>query len=128
MQILLYQANSPSKSKDDVFIELKSMATQLTDKYKNDGSRIAWVSIRLPQEMTNSMNINDSSAILSSTYANQEILSLVVIDLALRKIGLDSLVMLCSNGMTFKQDVLNRVRIYTIFANKLIKLQLLIFL
>lgn len=104
------------------------MATQLTDKYKNDGSRIAWVSIRLPQEMTNSMNTNDSSAILSSTYANQEILSLVVIDLALLKIGLDSLVMLCSNGMTFKQDVLNRVRIYTIFANKLIKLQLLIFL
>lgn len=109
---MLYQANSPNKPNDDVFAELKSLALQLSEKYKNDGSRIAWVSIRLPQQLYGSLNINTTSAILSSVYSNHEILSVVVTDLGLRKIGLESLVMLCSNTMTFKSDVLNRVSVF----------------
>lgn len=46
---------------------------------------------------------------LSSIYARNEILSLVVADLALQRIGLDSLAMMSSNAMTFKPDFLNRV-------------------
>lgn len=48
---------------------------------------------------------------LSSIYAQHELLSVVVADLALRKIGLESLVMMCSNAMTFKPDFLNRVSV-----------------
>lgn len=46
---------------------------------------------------------------MNSIYAQHEILSLALTDLALRKIGLESLVMLCSNSMRFKPDFLNRV-------------------
>lgn len=106
--MLLYGADSPSKAISDKFREVKALATQLSEKYKNDGSRIAWVSIRLPEQFTNTSS-KSSSSILSSMYGNHEILSLVVTDLALRKIGLESLVMICSNSMSFKPDVLNRV-------------------
>lgn len=106
-QVFLYEANSPSKAKDDKFADLKSIALQLSEKYKNDGSRIAWVSIRLPERL--SQSAKTEAAMFNSVYANQEILSFAVTDLALRKIGLDSLVMICSNGMTYKSDVLNRV-------------------
>lgn len=107
-QVLLYQANSPSKTKDDIFADLKTLAVNLTEKYKTDGSRIAWLSIRLPDKF-NDIDVKQSSVALNSVYAHHEILSLVVADLALRKIGLESLVMMCSNGMRFKGDFLNRV-------------------
>lgn len=90
-----------------MFAELKTMALQLTEKYKNDSSRIAWVSIRLPEQISNMINVE--SSMLSSIYGSQEILSLVVTDLALRKIGLESLVLLCSSSMSIKPDMLNRV-------------------
>lgn len=107
--MLLYPYNS-NKDKNDEFRELKALALQLSEKYKADGSRIAWVSIRLPEQFTH--GINDSTSYsLSSMYGNNEILSLVITDLALRKIGLESLVMISSNGMSFKPDVLNRVSI-----------------
>lgn len=107
-KVLLYQANSPSKSENDVFADLKAMALQLSEKYKSDGSRIAWVSIRLPEQFSNIFD-GIHSSMYSSMYGSQEILSIVVTDLALRKIGLESLVLLCSNSMSFKADVLNRV-------------------
>lgn len=84
------------------------MALQLSEKYKSDGSRIAWVSIRLPEQYSNTFD-GIHSSMYSSMYGNQEILSIVVTDLALRKIGLESLVLLCTNSMSFKPDVLNRV-------------------
>lgn len=107
LQVLLYPYNS-NKDKNDEFGDLKTLALQISEKYKADGSRIAWVSIRLPEQFTNGLN-NSASYSLSSMYGNHEILSLIVTDLALRKIGLESLVMLCSNSMSFRPDVLNRV-------------------
>lgn len=104
----MYQANSPSKTKDDVFYVLKDMALKLTEKYKNEGSRIAWVSIRLTEKFSDTQP-NTTSVLLNSVYGKQEILSLVMTDLALRKIGLELLVMVASNRMTFKADFLNRV-------------------
>lgn len=106
--MLLYQANSPSKAENDVFGDLKTMALQLSEKYKNDGSRVAWVSIRLPEQFSNSFD-GIHSSMYSSMYGSQELLSIVITDLALRKIGLESLVLLCTNSMSFKPDVLNRV-------------------
>lgn len=104
----MYRSNSPSKNRDDVFFDLKTLALNLSEKYKGDGSRIAWVSIRLPDRFTG-VNPSNGSVMLTSMYGPNEILSLVVTDLALRKIGLESLVMLSSNSMTFKADFLNRV-------------------
>lgn len=109
MLVLLYKVDSPSKGDNDIFVPLKTLAVDLTEKYKADSSRIAWVSIRLPAEY--SENFNDNDILLNSVYGRNEILSLAVTDLALRKIGLDSLVMLCSNSMTFKTDFLNRVKL-----------------
>lgn len=88
---------------------LKKLALELSDKYKDDGSRIAWLSIRLPEIYSNESN--NSDVVLSSMYAENEILSFAVADLALLKIALDGLVMICSIGMTFKADFLNRVYI-----------------
>lgn len=108
MLVFLYQANSPSKNKEDVFYDLKSVALKLSEKYKSDGSRIAWVSIRLPEQF-NGVHSKDSAAAINTVYGREEIISLVMTDLALRKIGLESLVMIVSNDMNFKSDFLNRV-------------------
>lgn len=108
MLVLLYRSNSPNKNKEDVFFDLKKVAIELSEKYKTDGSRIAWVSIRLTDKFS-AMDPSINSVMLSSMYGNNEILSLVATDLALRKIGLESLVMICSNSMSFRADFLNRV-------------------
>lgn len=84
------------------------MALKLTEKFKTDGSRIAWVSIRLTEKFSDT-HPNATSTLLNSVYGKQEILGLVMTDLALRKIGLENLVMVASNTMTFKTDFLNRV-------------------
>lgn len=107
----MYRLNTPNKGADDVFLPLKKLALELSEKYKDDGSRIAWLSIRLPEVFSKEPNISD--VMLSSMYAEQEILSFAVADLALLKIALDGLVMICSVGMTFKADFLNRVRTST---------------
>ena len=108
IQIFIYHAETPSKGDEDVFNNLKNIALTLSEKYKADGSRIAWVSIRLPIEINQTFNYNDIT--LNTIYGKNEILSLAAVDLALRKIGLESLVMVCSNSMTFRADFLNRVR------------------
>ncbi|XP_059618028.1 chondroitin sulfate synthase 2 [Phlebotomus argentipes] len=112
MLVFMYGSETPSKGDQDVFNRLKTRALNLSEKFKGDGSRIAWVSIRLPVEYTRVHTVDDLA--LSSVYGQDEILSLAVTDLALRKIGLDSLVMVASNSMTFKPDFLNRVRMNTI--------------
>lgn len=49
---------------------------------------------------------------LNSLYGRNEILSVAVADLALPKIGLDSLVLMGSTSINFKADFLNRVNFY----------------
>lgn len=41
-QVFLYRFDS-NKEKNDIFIDVKKLAIQLSEKYKADGSRIAWV-------------------------------------------------------------------------------------
>jgi Chondroitin N-acetylgalactosaminyltransferase len=113
MLVFMYPAEAPSKGEEDMFVELKTLALDLSEKFKSDNSRIAWVSIRLPPEFVDPSPSLDDVA-LTSVYGATEILGLAVTDLALRKIGLESLVMVCSNSMTFKADFLNRVRMNTI--------------
>lgn len=111
MLVLLYRANSPNRNKEDIFAEPKRVALELSEKYKADGSRIAWVSIRLTEKFS-AMDPSAESVMLRSMYGNNEILGLVATDQALRKIGLESLVMICSSSMTFRTDFLNRVTLH----------------
>ncbi|CRL04340.1 CLUMA_CG017432, isoform A, partial [Clunio marinus] len=112
MLVLLYNSNASNKAESDVFYNLKNFAIETSKRIKTDDSRIAWVSIRLPSEYD--YTYHESDEMLSSMYANQEILSLAATDLALRKIGLESLVLLFTNVAHFKNDFLNRVRMNTI--------------
>jgi chondroitin polymerizing factor len=112
MLVLLYNSDASNKGESDIFYRVKNVALSTSKKIKNDDSRIAWVSIRLPVEFDYSYH--ESDEMLSTLYANQEILSLAVTDLALRKIGLESLVLHFSNIAQFKNDFLNRVRMNTI--------------
>ncbi|XP_055531005.1 chondroitin sulfate synthase 2 [Wyeomyia smithii] len=112
MLIFFYRMDTPSKGDGDLFLPLKNLALGLTEKHKQDGSRIAWVSIRLPPELSQPANPNH--LLSTSLYGPNQLLSFAATDLALRKIGLDSLVMMCSSGATFRPDFLNRVRMNTI--------------
>lgn len=112
MLVLFYNSDASNKGESDVFYRLKNFAVATSKRIRNEDSKIAWVSIRLPPEFDYAYR--ESDEMLSSMYANQEILSLAATDLALRKIGLDSLVLLFSNVVNFKNDFLNRVRMNTI--------------
>ncbi|XP_067641381.1 chondroitin sulfate glucuronyltransferase [Eurosta solidaginis] len=112
LMIFLYRYDSMSKGENDPFKSLKTLALDLSTKYKNDGSRIAWVSIRLPTILSDIPATED--IMLNSLYGHKEILSIAVADLALPKIGLDSLVLMASTDISFKTDFLNRVRMNTI--------------
>lgn len=98
----------------DPFKSLKTLALDLSSKYKTDGSRIAWVSIRLPSTLSDP--IPSEVVMLNSLYGQHEILSIAVADLALPKIGLDSLVLMASNSISFKPDFLNRVSNFCYFT------------
>ncbi|XP_034659870.1 chondroitin sulfate glucuronyltransferase [Drosophila subobscura] len=111
--IFLYRLDSPSKGEEDPFKGLKTLALDLSSKYKTDGSRIAWVSIRLPEQLSEPVSAEDWM-LHGSMYGPRQLLSLVVADLALPKLGLESLVLLATPGMSFKADFLNRVRMNTI--------------
>ncbi|XP_035779035.1 chondroitin sulfate synthase 2-like [Anopheles albimanus] len=112
MLIFFYRVDTPSKGDEDVFLPLKNIALAVTEKHKQDGSRVAWVSIRLPPEL--SAKFDDNHRYYSSLYGPHGRLAFAAVDLALRKIGLESLVMVCSNAATFRPDFLNRVRMNTI--------------
>ncbi|XP_052861814.1 chondroitin sulfate synthase 2 [Anopheles cruzii] len=112
MLIFFYQAETPSKGNEDVFLPMKNIALALTEKHKQDGSRVAWVSIRLPPEV--STKFDDNQRYHSSLYGSAGRMVFAAVDLALRKIGLESLVMVYSNAATFRPDFLNRVRMNTI--------------
>lgn len=114
MLIFFYRAETPSKGDEDVFLPLKNLALGLTDRHKQDGSRIAWVSIRLPPELSGPFDPNHLYSTSMYGPNHQQLLGFVAADLALRKIGLDSLVMMCSTSASFRSDFLNRVRMNTI--------------
>ncbi|RZC42210.1 chondroitin sulfate synthase 2 [Asbolus verrucosus] len=102
MLALLYQSESSNKGTDDVFYEMKNFATRTTNKYKNEDMKIAWVSIRWPAWPT---------ALKMESFKS---LDFAVVDLALKKIGLESLVLVLDAHTNISSDFLNRVRMNTI--------------
>lgn len=110
--VFVYRADSPNKGDADVFGRLKTLANNLTEQYHLQASRVAWLSVRLPASLSEAAD--PAEVMASSTYGRSELLSLVVIDLALPKIGLKSLVLVASVGASFRVEFLNRVRMNTI--------------
>lgn len=119
MLVFMYGAETANRGAADRFGALKTAALNLTERYRVQASRVAWVSIRLPvADNRTAADVGAMDAMMSSAYGGgcRERLSLAVCDLALRKIGLKSLVLLGSVGMSFRPEFLNRVRMNTIEA------------
>ncbi|XP_060532804.1 chondroitin sulfate glucuronyltransferase [Cylas formicarius] len=102
MLVFMYQYGSSSKGLDDVYLKIKDFATKTTAKYKTEDIKIGWVSIRLPD------------AAGGVFLENHGALNFALIDLALKKIGLDSLVLILDVYSNVTIDFLNRVRMNTI--------------
>lgn len=91
----MYDPSLPGKgTKDDIFLSVKELALTLSDRYKKDGSKIAWVSIKIPSP---------------NGLANDPLLEFVVADLVIRKFSPESLILMCQSNMDLRQDYLNRV-------------------
>lgn len=98
----MYPAEAPSKGPEDQFGTLKSCALQLSEKYRLDGLKVVWLSIRLPA--------------VSFIFDETGLVTIAALDLALRKMPLDSLVLLGKSQMLMKPDYLNRVIFLINFA------------
>ncbi|CAH0548750.1 unnamed protein product [Brassicogethes aeneus] len=102
MLVLLYQYTSEGKGEHDIFNEVKNIVTKTSNKYKNDDAKIAWVSVRLPES---------KKPIYTEEYKS---LNFAIVDLALKKIGLESLTLVLDVYCNITVDFLNRVRMNTI--------------
>ncbi|XP_076255911.1 chondroitin polymerizing factor isoform X1 [Rhynchophorus ferrugineus] len=102
MLVFLYQYNSSSKGSTDKFQLVKDFVNKATTKYKNDDAKAGWVSIRLPESQT------------PLTFENTKALRYAVVDLALKKIGLNSLNLILDVYSNITIDFLNRIRMNTI--------------
>lgn len=97
MLVLLYQHDSPSKNKEDVFYELKNFALKVLNRNPNEDARVAWVSMRLPYSKK------------TITLEEYNVLNYAVVDLALRKIGLETLNLVLDVYTQLSVSFLNRV-------------------
>lgn len=91
----MYDFNSASKGKADIYFEIKQYALLLAEKYKKQQSKITWLSIRLPN-------------IVMSVETNQ-LLNIAVTDLCVRKFAPESLILFIETGIQLRLDYLNRV-------------------
>lgn len=100
--VLLYQYESPSKGANDVFYTLKNTALKTLNQKMSEEAKVAWVSIRLPKTEQ------------SITLVDYPALNFAIVDLALRKIGLESLSLFLDVHTDISVEFLNRVRMNTI--------------
>ncbi|KOX74915.1 Chondroitin sulfate synthase 2 [Melipona quadrifasciata] len=100
MMVLLYNFDSASKGKADIYSEIKQYALLLAEKYKKQQSKITWLSIRLPN-------------IVTSVETNR-LLNIAVTDLCVKKFAPESLILLVETGIQLRLDYLNRIRMNTI--------------
>lgn len=98
MFVFLYQYNTISKGPEDHFKDLKDLALQTTNKYHSEDTKVAWVSIRLPLIEDKMIKMED-----------YPVLNFALIDLSLKKIGLDSLVLVLDVYSEVNVEFLNRV-------------------
>lgn len=100
MMVLLYNFDSASKGKADIYSEIKQYALLLAEKYKKQQSKITWLSIRLPN-------------IVTSVETNR-LLNIAVTDLCVKKFAPESLILFVETGIQLRLDYLNRIRMNTI--------------
>jgi hypothetical protein len=96
--ILINQLNTDR----DQYITIKALASQLQNKYKNSGSKIAWIPV-------------------NSAKDKKVPTDLALFDLLSRKLSIsfsDSLILNCRANMIISSDFLNRVRLNTIQNNQ----------
>lgn len=107
--MLLYGHRHPGKgNKDDIFAEVKKQAVKHSERFKKDGNKIAWLSVKLPDERLHFPKRSDERIL----GLNQGIVTLAVLDLVAKKFSPDNLILLCTSNMEIRQDYLNRVRLY----------------
>ncbi|XP_076242924.1 chondroitin polymerizing factor [Calliopsis andreniformis] len=100
MMVLLYDFNSPSKGKGDIFYDIKQYALMVAEKYKKNQSKITWLSIRLPSNVT-TIDLNP-------------MLDVAIADLCVKKFSPESLILFAETGIQLRLDYLNRIRMNTI--------------
>ncbi|KAH9370715.1 hypothetical protein HPB48_013978 [Haemaphysalis longicornis] len=79
----------------DVFGNIRSFAVSSSNRFRKSAAKLATISIRIPEDRR-----------VPSDFA--------LIDLVVRKLPQDSLILLCQTGMEIRTDYLNRVRMNTI--------------
>lgn len=71
------------------------MANSLSNKHKKDGGKILWVSIRLPEGLSE----------------DEPLVDFMIADLSTKKLPPDTLIIFCQVNMEIRLDFLNRVSI-----------------
>lgn len=79
----------------DVFGNIRSFAVSSSNRFRRSNAKLATISIRIPEDRR-----------VPSDFA--------LIDLVVRKLPQDSLILLCQTGMEIRTDYLNRVRMNTV--------------
>ncbi|XP_015115913.1 chondroitin sulfate synthase 2 [Diachasma alloeum] len=105
MLVLLYDPESPSKGSQDVFAGVKRKAVGVTERFKKEGMRISWLSVRMD--------------VRTEKVRMDPIVRVGVLDLVSRKFSPESLVMVMEMGAGLKPDFLNRVRMNTIMQSQI---------
>ncbi|XP_076670658.1 chondroitin polymerizing factor [Andrena cerasifolii] len=105
MVALLYNFDSTSKGKRDVFYDIKQYALMLAEKYKKNQLKITWLSIRLPNNVI-SIELDP-------------MLNIAITDLCIRKFSPESLILFVETGIQLRLDYLNRIRMNTISQNQI---------
>ncbi|KOC62206.1 Chondroitin sulfate synthase 2 [Habropoda laboriosa] len=100
MMAFLYNFDSTSKGREDLYYEVKQYALLLAEKYKKYQSKITWLSIRLPSNVI-SLDTN-------------QLLNIGFTDLCIRKFSPESLILFVETGIQLRLDYLNRIRMNTI--------------
>ncbi|XP_065565321.1 chondroitin sulfate synthase 2-like [Artemia franciscana] len=91
--LTLVLLNSDGYALSDPFQQVKELASQYSAQYKKDGPKIAIQSLKIGRDIPD---------------------ALAILDIAIKKLNPDSLVLLCSLNMEIYSDFLNRVRMNTI--------------
>ncbi|XP_035228930.1 chondroitin sulfate synthase 2-like [Stegodyphus dumicola] len=96
--VFLYGPQDPGKGeKEDVFGPVKDLVNTYVNKYRSNGAKIAWFSVKTIGKMPPYF---------------------AIIDLVSRKLSAESLLLLCHVGMEIRPEYINRVRMNTILKTQ----------
>lgn len=96
--IFLYGPQDPGKGeKEDVFRPVKDLVNDLVNKYRSNGAKLAWFSVKTVGKMPPYF---------------------AIVDLVSRKLSTESLILLCHVDMEIHPEYINRVRMNTILKTQ----------